>query len=55
MSATENTKLLLRNLRKSLPQRLDRLGAVGRLDQLTPKDAASHPQTRCVARVPVYS
>ncbi|XP_055472246.1 dystrotelin [Psammomys obesus] len=59
MSATENTKLLLRSLWKSLPQRLDRLGAMGRLDQLAPRDAASHSQTRlCIQykgpKAPVY-
>ncbi|XP_036028895.1 dystrotelin [Onychomys torridus] len=62
ISAKENTKLLLRSLRNSLPQRRDRIGAVGRqwlLDQLAPRDAASHAQARLSiehkgSRAPVY-
>uniref|UniRef100_A0A8C8U3C4 Dystrotelin n=1 Tax=Peromyscus maniculatus bairdii TaxID=230844 RepID=A0A8C8U3C4_PERMB len=51
ISAKENTKLLLRSLRNSLPQRRDRIGARGRqwlLDQLAPRDTATHAQARCV-------
>ncbi|XP_041487634.1 dystrotelin [Microtus oregoni] len=43
MSAKESTKLLLKSLRNSLPQRPDRTRALGRqwlLDQLSPRDAA---------------
>uniref|UniRef100_A0A8C2ME89 Dystrotelin n=1 Tax=Cricetulus griseus TaxID=10029 RepID=A0A8C2ME89_CRIGR len=49
MSAKENTKLLFRNLRYSLPQKGGRTGAMGRqwlLDQLAPRDTASHAQAR---------
>ncbi|XP_005361585.1 dystrotelin [Microtus ochrogaster] len=43
MSAKESTKLLLKSLRNSLPQRPDRTRALGRqwlLNQLSPRDAA---------------
>ncbi|KAL6068990.1 hypothetical protein STEG23_032106, partial [Scotinomys teguina] len=49
ISAKESTKLLLRSLRNNLPQRRDRTGAMGRqwpLDQLAPRDTASHAQAR---------
>ncbi|XP_021029013.1 dystrotelin [Mus caroli] len=49
MSATENTKLLFRSLRNNLPQKHQRVGAVGRqwlLDQLASRDSASHGPAR---------
>jgi hypothetical protein len=54
MSATENTKLLFRSLRNNLPQKRQRVGAVGRqwlLDQLASRDSASHGPARCVVWV----
>ncbi|XP_059134110.1 dystrotelin [Peromyscus eremicus] len=62
ISAKENTKLLLRSLRNSLPQRCDRIGAGRRqwlLDQLAPRDTATHAQARLSieykgSKAPVY-
>ncbi|XP_040608734.1 dystrotelin [Mesocricetus auratus] len=53
MSAKENTKLLFRNLRSSLPQKGSRTGAMGRqrlLGQLAPRDTASHAQARLLRK-----
>ncbi|XP_052605609.1 dystrotelin [Peromyscus californicus insignis] len=53
ISAKENTKLLLRSLRNSLPQRCDRIGAGRRQwppDQLSPRDTATHAQARILRK-----